>query len=287
MFVVFLAASLAFFLGCTKNPFGDDEVSLGARQLRGTVVLDDGKSAEGAYVWLESFNLGTYTDKDGKFEITLPLPSNQGISGDRAGIYTLYSYIANYHLASTQVRTLNGEFLLGQHNISDKGELHEPLRMKNFLRIATEVRRAPAPLAALDTMRVQVMLRLPFQYLGGAVTAYLLKRCEHESCPPDTFGAILASKTGSGEIYMIQNPGATSRDLLIVENSPIVRSMTFLPAKIGLPPGEYEAVPYLWLEHGATVPQGIYDSIGKSALGFGSDYLKIPFKREGGRFVVR
>lgn len=280
------ALSTLMLVGCTSSPVGDDEISLGARQLRGSIVLDDGKSPEGGYVWLEGFNLGDYTDADGKFEVTLPPVASQGTPGGVTGVFKLYAYIANYTLASTQVRTLNGLLLFGQDNITEKGELNAPIRMQNFLRVTTAVRPAVASIATGDTVKVQVTLLRPPLYQGGAITARLLKLCVHGNCPPETFGAILVRNVQSGEIIVIQNPGATSRDLIPVESAPIVRTMAFLPAEASLPPGEYEAIPFLLLEHGEAVPLNLIQSIGANVFEFGRDYLRIPFRRDGGGFTV-
>jgi len=280
------ALSTLIFWGCTSSPMGDDEISLGARQLSGSVVLDDRKSSEGVYVWLDGFNLGDYTDAEGKFQVTLPPVSSQGTPGGVTGVFKLYAYIANYNLASTQMRTLNGVFLFGQDNITDRGELNAPLRLENFLRVSTVVRPASASIVAGDTVKVQVTLQRPALYQGGAIIARLLKLCVHGNCPPETFGAILVRNVQSGETRLIQNPGATSRDLIQVETAPITHTMAFLPAEVNLSLGQYEAIPYLLLEHGEAVPMNLLQGIGTNVFEYGLDYLKIPFRREGGAFTV-
>jgi hypothetical protein len=47
----------------------------------------------------------------------------------------------------------------------------------------------------------------------------------------------------------------------------------------------YEVIPYLWIERGE-LPPGLLTSLGPNVLALGPDYLKIPFRREGGRLEV-
>jgi hypothetical protein len=53
-----------------------------------------------------------------------------------------------------------------------------------------------------------------------------------------------------------------------------------------LPVGRYEAIPYFFIEQ-ENMPSGLLASLGENVEAFGADFLKIPIKRKGGRFVIR
>ena len=79
-----------FVLNC-DNPFGDDEISAGHRQMHGTITFNEEKPENGAYVWLDGVKIGTFTDEQGEFSLTLPSQSTLGSKwrADRY-FYTLY-----------------------------------------------------------------------------------------------------------------------------------------------------------------------------------------------------
>ena len=147
--IIFLLLSTFIFFACTGNPFSDDEISPGNRQISGKVEVSGNQNPEGVYVWLEGFNIGTRTDEQGCFQLTLPMPASQGGSAEGvAGAFNLYYYVANFNLESTRVLTRNGSFVYSQGDINSKGELNNPKFLFQNLQIRTRV--TPSSLSSDD-----------------------------------------------------------------------------------------------------------------------------------------
>ena len=263
--------------GCTWNPFGDDDISSGHRQIHGTVRLHDGSSPEGVYVWLEVFNVGTYTDQAGQFTIILPSGSSQGSSG-LSGIYNLYFYIANYKLSTAQVVVREGEFLYSRGEINKDGKLTAPKVLSRFLWIETTVN--PSSVAANYTGNIDVNVALTA--IDDSATVIVPK-----SLGDKWLGAILLKKTDSQGVLIYKSvPFATTQLTVLVGSITANVNMTFTLILKPLLPGNYEIIPYLLIAH-ETIPEDLFESIGLNARELSQDYLNIPFKREGGEFEVR
>ena len=58
--------------GCTENPFANKDQRISSRNISGRIYLTDGAKPQGIFVWLETFNVGTLTDENGVFKLTLP-----------------------------------------------------------------------------------------------------------------------------------------------------------------------------------------------------------------------
>ena len=117
--LIIIGSVLLTLSGCTWNPFGEEEISSGYREISGNVQLNDGSNPDGIYVWLEGFNAGTYTDGTGQFSLTLPQSGSSGLSG----VYKLYCYVANYELDYAQVVIQDGEFAYSRGDINKEGKL--------------------------------------------------------------------------------------------------------------------------------------------------------------------
>lgn len=274
-----LGSYVLLFSGCTKSPFSEDKTGLGTRQIRGTVTLDDGSSPEGVYVWLQSYGVNAYTDAGGKFQLTLPSPSGQNAS---SGVFTIYFYLANFYLDSAKVFTRDDVFVYEKGDVNKNGELSAIRRMQRLLRISSTVQRFTSPGTTADSTVVRVSMQADV----NTVTVIFPNTCPDRECPVHRIGAVLLRNIASNEIFVVQmSPGATSRHLVTVGRSPVTRTMYFSLDRVIVPPAVYEVVPYLWIER-AELPPGLLASLGPNVLALGPDYLKIPFRREGGRLEV-
>jgi hypothetical protein len=270
---------LLLFSGCTKSPFSEDKTGLGTRQTRGAVTLDDGSSPEGVYVWLPGFDVGTFTDANGKFQLTLPSPSGQS---SLSGIFTMYFYLANYDLDSAKVFTRDGVFVYEKGDVNKNGELNAPKRLQRLLRISTTVQRYNSPRSGADS----TVVRVGMQADANPVTVIFPNTCSDRECPDHRIGAVLLRNFSTNDIYVVQmSPGATSRHVVTVGRVPVARTMYFSLDRVFIPAAVYEVIPYLWIERGE-LPPGLLASLGPNVLALGPDYLKIPFRREGGRLEV-
>jgi len=277
LYSILLAAGLVSFLfvGCTSNPFGDDDIGGGTRAMSGKVQLNDGSNPEGIYVWLETFNIGTRTDNSGQFKLTLPPPAAQGGGGGIDGAFSLYFYVANYQLATAQAVTRGGEFIFDQGDINAKGELRTTKLLKRMLRIQTQVDPSPVPSNYQFRIGVQVTLqatidsvtvRLPS--VGGLLNTLFFRNIK------------------TGELFKHESIINAPFGNILIGSSPESRVLTFSLNQIpGLTQGDYEVIPYLLVAHDA-VPEELINSIAADAQSFDANYLKLPFRREGGQFKI-
>ncbi|MBC8186518.1 hypothetical protein H8E88_36010 [candidate division KSB1 bacterium] len=264
------------FLTCTKTPFGDDDIYSGARQISGTVELYDGANAENVYVWLEGFSIGTYTDENGNFSLTLPSKSSSGNSAGVSGNFSLYFYVANYTLKSALVMIRENEFVYSRGDINKDGKLSAPMVLKRFLRIQTDVSPASVPASHTDPINVNVSLTatdsatviLP-KSMGGMLGAILIKSID----------------SPGGQSYESVPYLMTKAKLLVGSYSKTV-SMSFTLIYKPLNSGKYEVVPFILMAH-EEIPEALIASITNDIEQFNSNYLNIPFVRQGGAFEVR
>lgn len=281
----FICSALIYFhlsfltMSCTKNPFGSDEITPGNREISGKVALSDGFNAEGVYMWLEGFDIGTRTNENGEFKVTLPPPAAQGTPSGVTGSFNLYFYLANYGLKSTTVVTRNGEFLFSQGEINKDGELNQPKELEKFLDINTIVEPASISTSYSGVVSVDVHLVTP---LNDSATVVF----------PATFGRPLGTAIlkhlDTGQLFSFQslkgNPNQTAYIIGSVEQI-IEKDFDIGGAGGVLPVGEYEVIPHILIRH-EEIPTALLQSLGQNFLEPGADYLNIPIRREGGQLEV-
>ena len=268
----------AVFCGCTSNPFGGDEISPVHRQVQGTAHLNQASSHQGIYVWLEGLNVSAYTDSEGRFTITLPAKTSTEFSG----VFNLYFYMANYYLDSADVIIRDNEFVYDRADINKDGSLGIPKTLRRFLEISTVVTPSSIPVDYTSLILVDVTL-------GAAVDS----STANDSCTVivpyslgGTLGAVLVKNTASDEIHVFQYAYMVeTSETLLIGKIPRTISMTFSPSYKPLLPGTHDVIPYLFVRH-EPVPQGLIESLGADVEALGSDYLNMPFRREGGTLHV-
>ena len=265
--------------GCTENPFGTEEISTGKRQISGSVVLSDNLSPEGVYVWLESFNIGTRTDENGQFQVTLPPPATQGGSGGVSGAFNLYYYLTNYELNFTKVVTRNGEFLFSQGEINKNGELNQPVELKNFLNINTIVEPSTISTKFAGQIDVNIHLITP---LNDSTTVVF-----PSSIPLGRpFGTIILKNLDTEELFPFRvDQGDQYHNSHIIGHIEQVLQKPISTVQGVLPVGRYEVIPHMLIKH-EELPEGLLESLGSNLEEPGADYLNIPIRREGGQFEV-
>jgi hypothetical protein len=272
-----LAAGLTgfAFTGCTSNPFGEDDIGSGKRAVSGKVLLNDGSTAEGIYIWLETFNIGTRAGNTGQFTLSLPPPSAQGGGGGVDGAFSLYFYVANYQLERAQVATRGGEFIFDKGDINAKGELKATKSLKKTLQIQTQV--APSVVPSNYQQRIGVQLTL--QATVDSVTVRI----------PSVGGllnSIFFRNILTGEVFEHQAVYNAPYENLLIGTAPQSRFLAFTLGQIpSMTVGTYEVLPYLLLAHDA-VPPELMTSIAPDANSFGPGYLKLPFRRDAGKLQI-
>jgi len=273
--VLGLSACMLAAVGCTSSPVSDQGIVTGSRELTGRVVLSDGSSPDGIYVWLEGTNIATRTDGAGSFLITLPQTSEGG-SQIAAGAFNLFFYVANFRLAAAHVIVQNGEFLRARGDINPEGELKEELRLFKILSVRTLVDPASVPSDFEGSIDIEVTLQATLD----TVTVVFPKMVG------GLLGAIVLRNLGTGDVF-VDVPDTTGQARAVERVGPEPRSWRMvLDLRRGmLPPGEYEVVPYFLIEQD-DLPPALLASLGPDVQELGPGYLEIPFKREGGRFVI-
>ncbi len=260
-------------LACTSNPVGDSDISFGKREMSGRVQLENEHSPEGVYVWLEGFDVGTFTTEDGSFTLTLP----RGFD-DISGVFRVYFYVSNYLLEFVEVAVLDGQFTYGEGALDTGGEMRETVTLRQFLSIKAYV--SPETVTRVNNMNVTMTFSLGLQALIDTSTVIL----------PNTIPGFLSSvyfkNTDTGELFIFQGLSFTTKEVLLVGKSTVIREMDVSFLRINLPAGKYRFIPYILIRHEA-IPAELIDSIAMNVLEFGANYPKLPSKQDGGYFEVK
>lgn len=273
--------------GCEENPVGGgDRIGLTNRVLSGQVELDRNVSPENVFIWLESFDISTRTDADGRFQLTLP-PAGAQSTGGISGAFTLYAFMGNYTLGTTEVFTRNGEFIFDTPEVSDEGALRQPELLFQRLNIKTTVEPTSVEKETIVVTRGKSNFFMDIDVSLQAVkddTVLVFFPAETNS----VHGPLLFRNTETNEVTVLSSFIAeeVTSELDTVTAELKTRSMEINLLPDDLKVGEYEIVPYL-LVNDITLPQGLQDEFGLAVLSPGEIYLRIPFVRNGNQRFFR
>ncbi|MGQ9561556.1 MAG: hypothetical protein ACUVTG_15005 [Candidatus Oleimicrobiaceae bacterium] len=270
-------------IGCTHNPFGDDQIRTPAMEIRGRVMLQDSASPEGVYVWLEHFDVATWTDEGGQFR--LPISPTAGRAGTGVtGSFRLFFYLGNYALQRAEVVLRDGELVPGHGDLDPQGSLR-PVLLPRLLTVITSVQPdtfpprvagdiSPvvfegAPVKVTVTLRADVdsvVVLVPGRRAGPAAALFIQALDPVQGVqfvPPECLPALLSP--------LVQDT-----------ITPVGRSWNggFYLAAGALPKGRYEIVPYVMIPQ-ESLPVRLLSSLGASPTP-GLSYLRLPFKRQKG-----
>ncbi|MFQ5752551.1 MAG: hypothetical protein ACE5HI_11190 [bacterium] len=274
---------LPLFYSCTGNPFGGDEISGGRRQISGQVILNDGASPEGVFLWLAGYNIGTYTNQNGDFQVLLPPQNKQvGVTGT-VEQDTLYFYLANYLLETAYVTIAEGEFLYDRGDIDKNGQVRGPIVMQRFLRISTQV--TPPVVQADSSMIIKVETHLQAEIACAEVGVPLIDHIDRHS-PYRPLGAILLKNLDTNEVFTVRaDSNAVGNYIENVCSTPVKLDLQFEFTQALLPAGQYQVVPYLFVNP-EDVPGRLLDKLGFSVNSLNRHYFQKPMRRKDGQFVV-
>ncbi len=273
-------AVFAVFWSCVQSPFGED-IRPEPTEIRGQIDLLDDYNDDDIYVWLDGFKIGTRTNEEGFFYLRIPKEVGESAYAGLNGIYKLYFYVANYEINTVDVVVRNGLFVYGEGDLDNNGDVREVVTMEKILKIFTLVEPKWARGSYTGPIDVQVTLQATYdsvnviypKSIGGLLGAILLRNLDTEETFVD-----------------IPDLGAKTRALEVIGNEPKSRRMIFQLngtnfRDLFLTVGDYRVIPYFLVEHD-DLPQELLDTIDKDVELIGKDFLKIPYRREGGRFRI-
>lgn len=286
-FYLLLLISLLFVMACTENPLdGDNEISAGNREVRGSVRLSNDNTPEGVYVWLEGFSIGTKTDANGNFKFILPPRQVQANSEGVTGAFNIYYFLGNFDLEKTEVFTRDGSFVYSTGEINARGELIQSKLLFQNLRISTTVMPTSVHTSQITVtegktdfiMRVDVAL----QAIKDSVVVFF------PGLVNSTFGPLLFRNVDTDEVKILGSTiaGLVGSDLDTITVEEEVRTMVVPLFPDALSEGIYEVIPYLLVKK-EDIPDELIRSLGPEVLELGVSYLNIPFKRKGSRRFFR
>jgi hypothetical protein len=278
LFPLYAFSALVFAAACTDNPLeSDPTVAATKRRIHGVVRLSDRQNHSGAYIWMEGFDIGTVSNADGSFSLTLPLAEAQGTPGGSSGVYSVYSFLGNYRMQTIKTAVRDGSFVFPGTDVDENGNLRDELFMQELFSITTSLNRSTIEADSLRVLNLEVTLRssIPpvevyFPRMVGSIE-----------------GPVLVHNLGTGEVEIFHSTitGVEISDDVEIGPTPFTRSMILIIPKYTLKAGEYEIIPYM-LPRGQSVPLRLLNSLGTDISALGKSYVFYPLLRNGGRLRV-
>lgn len=274
--IVFLVIAITMFAqsGCTSNPVVDDKISSGQRQITGNVQLDSENRPERVFVWLDGFDIGTYTNNEGNFSLTLSAGQNEGVTG----IFKLFFFVANYELDYENIAVRNGSFLFGQEGLDSQGRLRESKRLELFLIINTMVEPASIKFGSVDNIDISLVLQTNPAVSDTATVVF-------PKTTAGILGPVFFQNIDTDELFVFETLAVETQEMVIVGANPIERSASLKFFTLNLPTAKYAVFPFLHMAH-QEIPAQLLNRIGPNFRELGLSYLRIPFSRKDGYLEV-
>lgn len=254
--------------------FSSDEIQLDRRTINGMVKLSQESNFSNILVFLDGINIGTFTDANGTFKLTLP--PNLGVSGSAiSGIFDLYFYLANYNINKLRVVIQHGQFVFGQEGLDKNGKVTPSPMLTRALRIETSLAPGYRGVASSFATKVRITAEtnpvpvdLPNgsqEFLGGALL--------HNLATDSVYKKIMYT-AGYTQIYHF-TAYQSGRDFFFI----------FDTKELHLPPGHYRVVPHVLPNYDALAKK-IADYLGIDPTILSRDFLQWPMRCSGGEFTI-
>lgn len=274
LIVLFLLACPCLLTSC-KNIFSDDKIQLDRRIINGTVKLSQESDLQNIYVYLDGLDIGTFTDKNGKFSISLPPNLGSSTEGMTSGVFNLYFYLANFELKSAKVAVKDGNFIFGQAALDKNGYVMPSPFLSRSLTIESWVTSGYKGSPNIYMVRTRMTaykdgfpVDLPNasqELLGGALIKNITTGAVHSEI---TFTA------GYLRVYHFL-ANSTGKDFFLLFDS----------NSLLLEPGNYLVIPHI-LPNYDVIAQKIAASMGIDPALLTADYLKWPMRFTGGSVTI-
>ncbi len=267
---IFVASS------CTENPFANAPEIMSRKTITGKVVDKNSGLPLRAYVWMEDLNIGEFTDRNGRFVLTLP-PASQQPGGGETKVLQLFVYVGNYQIQFLKVVLRDGEFVYSQGVVNQFGEIETPINLAPLVEILTQVNPTvitenyEGPLDVIvkivafsNDVEVRTQQTNIYQIAG-----VIVEKIDSVSAPPGLLTITAPVHRGTHIV---------TTDTLVWKGKFDITSGTFQK-------GEYVLAPYLWVQQPA-IPRDLFKSIGAPIDSLAISYRRIPYSRKGGKLFV-
>jgi hypothetical protein len=275
---------LVIFLGmaCTENPFFKED-TIKRKTVRGQVLLVDHPDPSGVFVWFKAGDISTLTDKNGSFELVLPMPAKQP-GGGLNGVFPVYFYVSNYYLVSKEIYLVKGEVEYSKGVLNGNGEMNESVRLTPLfdLRLTFDRTQVVTNVSATISITVTVAAiydTIPSTVLVGAArfkgdSKLLSGFIRQLNVDSPVIKPIFAADRRYGVAEYPIKTALTTFNQLIINYEPGM-----------LPPGQYEIIPGIYaMEPG--LPAGLSANFKFDPYVFDENFLSIPFKLKNNRIQV-
>ena len=261
------------FIGCTGNTLFDDEISsLDGYSFHGRIKVLGSRNGGQVYTWLEEFDVGTWTDSSGYFELKLP-PAGTQSGGGLTGEFRVYYYIANFGLQTSRIYVEKGKLQYGKLSLDEKGAIRGEISLAQILEITTHTDSI-----IYSEYSGHITIDVSLQNLIDTVEV------EYLSIYDDTFdGLFLRADTVDMDQAITISYSEIKKSFIITNLSEL--AMTLWVSKYLFQPGDYYMIPYLYVKQ-KDLPLSLLRSITEQYNTFGNEYLKLPFRRNDGILKV-
>lgn len=258
--------SIYFVLQCTENLFDENIFSTDdSRVISGIVSLDSDPDPSGVLIWLDKFNLYTFSDDSGRYSFKLPEKSGE-IGTGYTDFATIYYYVSNYALDSSSIYIFNGAFKNGVKDIDENG-LIKKINLKKILEINTFI----SPDSIIKSEYSAIVVTVNLKTAEGIITdadTWLTKAGALASI-------YIKALDDRQEAYLIKNSVRLTRNRI---SESLQLSGVFILDSIPLNNGLYEIFPYIWIDQ--NLPSGLLDFYGDFVTEFTSRNLSLPVRRQ-------
>ena len=274
-----IVASLAF-LGCEGAPFNESKISVPNRVVSGQVQFDGREQAEDVYIWFQGFNLSTRSDFDGHFEFVLPPPALQGAAGGITGVFNIYYYTANFHIDSTEVALIQGNFVEPRGELNSDGKLNLPKVLRQRLKVKTTVQPTCVVRDAIVVTEGKTDFLMKIEVSLSAARDSVVVEFPREV--DQVRGPLIFRNVETGDFKVLSSTITefVTSDRDTIDSVPTVRTLALPLFPDDLSPGQYEVIPYILLDD-VRYPAGLIESLGPDIVELGEGYLSLPFLRQG------
>jgi hypothetical protein len=265
---------LALLTGCQNNPFGHDKISGDARTISGSVVSDDKLPLSGVYVWLDVVNVGTSSDADGNYTLTLPPRNVVNSLGTVNGVFDLYFYTINHQLSIKKVFLKDGGVIYGEADVEKNGAVRQVYLPRTF-KARTETAFSIIDPATKEKLSVSAHLTTEAENISVVIPRGSIV----------LLGGVLIRSQATGKVYLCEDYGPV--EPYVEQLSIRERIWGFHPnfKAMQLADGAYEVTPFIFPYY-PQLPPKLLESLGMANYKMSEKYLDICFDCERAVFQV-